>query len=161
MPARRPVRPPATSAPRSDAEDAADRLHSTAIRLLRRVRREDDASGLSAPQLSALSVVVHAGPITLGALAKAEQVRPPTMTRIVAWLEARGLVRREGDSADRRVARVSATAAGRRMLEEGRARRVSALAEQLAALPARELAVVRRAVGVLEGVLGERRRGSA
>src|SRR3954452_9515904 len=86
--------------------DLADRLHSAAIHLLRRLRREDDASGLPAPQLSALSVIVFGGPITLGALAAAEQVRPPTITRVVATLEESGLVVRETDDADRRVARV-------------------------------------------------------
>src|SRR5512138_2827394 len=90
--------------------ELADRLHSVAIHLLRRLRREDDASGLPAPQLSALSVVVFGGPITLGALANAEQVRPPTITRLVATLEEQGLVDREADTEDRRVVRVRATA---------------------------------------------------
>src|SRR6476646_4707632 len=86
----------ATSASRSPSAsatgDLADRLHSVAIHILRRLRREDDASGLPAPQLSALSVIVFGGPITLGALAAAEQVRPPTITRLVATLEDAGLV---------------------------------------------------------------------
>jgi len=70
-----------------DAEALADQLHSAAIHLLRQLRKEDDTSGLSAPRLSALSVVVFGGPLTLGALARAEQVRPPTMTRIGTGLE--------------------------------------------------------------------------
>src|SRR6478672_923352 len=94
----------------SPAADLADRLHSAAIHLLRRLRREDDATGLPAPQLSALSVIVFGGPITLGALAQAEQVRPPTITRLVATLEEAGLVERETDASDRRVMRVRATA---------------------------------------------------
>src|SRR3712207_2008290 len=81
----------------------ADRLHSAAIHLLRRLRRADEASGLSGPKLSALSVIVYGGPITLGDLAAAEQVRPPTMTRIVRELEAAGLIRRSADSEDRRI----------------------------------------------------------
>src|SRR5437762_6946774 len=88
------------------ASELADRLHSAAIHLLRRLRREDDASGLPAPQLSAMSVIVFGGPITLGALASAEQVRPPTITKLVALLEEQGLVERETDPADRRVVRV-------------------------------------------------------
>jgi hypothetical protein len=75
-----------------DAERTADRLHSAAIHLLRRLRREDAKSGLSAPRLSALSVLVFGGPLTLGELANAEQVRPPTMTRLVTALEADGRV---------------------------------------------------------------------
>src|SRR4051794_41857953 len=74
-----------------DAKVVADQLHSAAIHLLRSLRREDTASGLSAPRLSALSVVVFGGPLTIGALAAAEQVRPPTMTRLVAALQAQGL----------------------------------------------------------------------
>src|SRR4051812_34314338 len=92
----------------SAAADLADRLHSAAIHLLRRLRREDDASGLPAPHLSALSVIVFGGPITLGALATAEQVRPPTMTRVIAALERQGLLTRESSEDDRRVIRVKA-----------------------------------------------------
>ena len=79
--------------PASDAATLADQLHSAAIHLLRTLRKEDDSSGLSAPRLSALSVVVFGGPLTLGQLARAEQVRPPTMTRIVTGL-AGGFVTR-------------------------------------------------------------------
>src|SRR3954470_3293405 len=115
-----------TAAP-SSAADLADRLHSAAIHLLRRLRREDDASGLPAPQLSALSVIVFGGPVTLGGLAQAEQVRPPTITKVVTALEDAGLVEREVDPDDRRVVRVKATARGTRLLQEGRERRVATL----------------------------------
>src|SRR5438045_6018940 len=96
--------------PQAEVAALADQLHSAAIHLLRRLRREDDASGLPAPQLSAMSVIVFGGPITLGALASAEQVRPPTITKLVALLEEQGLVERETDPADRRIVRVKATA---------------------------------------------------
>jgi DNA-binding MarR family transcriptional regulator len=132
------------------AEQVAERLHSAAIHLLRRLRREDDASGLTAPRLSALSVIVYGGPLTLGALALAEQVRPPTMTRIVAALEERHLVARAPSPDDGRVTLVRATPAGRRLLEEGRTRRTSVLARQLAALPAEDLVILEGAVGILE-----------
>jgi DNA-binding MarR family transcriptional regulator len=134
----------------ADAARTADRLHSAAIHLLRRLRREDDASGLTAPRLSALSVVVFRGPLTLGALADAEQVRPPTMTRLVAALEAEGLVAREPDPRDGRGTLVRATAAGQRLLDEGRTRRTSALATQLAALAADELATLEQAADILD-----------
>jgi DNA-binding MarR family transcriptional regulator len=130
----------------------ADRLHSAAIHLLRRLRREDDASGLPAPQLSALSVIVFGGPITLGALAAAEQVRPPTITKVVAALETDGLVTREVQAHDKRVVRVRATAKGTKLLQEGRRRRVAALVRDLNALSDRELATLRDAVDVLERV---------
>ena len=132
--------------------ELADRLHSTAIHLLRRLRREDDASGLPAPQLSALSVIVFGGPVTLGQLAAAEQVRPPTITKLVATLEADGLVVREPDAADRRIVRVRATARGARLLQEGRARRVASLADSLRGLSAKDRAALERAVPLLERV---------
>lgn len=130
--------------------EVADRLHSAAIHLLRRLRGEDSASGLTAPRLSALSVIVFAGPLTLGELADAEQVRPPTITRLVKELEAEGLVERLADAADRRIQRVRATERGRHLLHEGRARRVRALARDLEALPARDLAALARAATLLE-----------
>ena len=132
------------------SEALADRLHSAAIHLLRRLRREDQASGLTAPRLSALSVVVYAGPLTLGALAAAEQVRPPTMTRIVAALEAAGLVTREPGPADRREVFIRATAAGVELLSEGRARRVQTLAHHLELLAAADLEALDRAAELLE-----------
>src|ERR671933_1067936 len=93
--ASRQARSESANDPAASIVATADRLHSAAIHLLRRVRRQDDASGLTAPRLSALSVIVFGGPLTLGALAAAEQVRPPTMTRIVQALEEAGLVVRE------------------------------------------------------------------
>jgi len=153
-----PARPRGAGGGAASADDTADRLHSAAIHLLRRLRREDDASGLPGPRLSALSVVVYRGPITLGELAAAEQVRPPTMTRVVGALERDGLVRRERDARDGRVVRLRATAAGARVLERGRARRIAALARELAALPRAELAALQGALDVLERVVGAKAR---
>jgi DNA-binding MarR family transcriptional regulator len=137
------------------AERLADRLHSASIHLLRRLRRQDDASGITAPHLSALSVLVFGGSKTLGELAAAEQVRPPSMTRIARNLEREGLVEREADPDDRRTVRLRATDAGRRVLEEGRARRVHSLAERLRALDADELACLERAAGLIEAIVRE------
>jgi DNA-binding MarR family transcriptional regulator len=132
--------------------EVADRLHSVAIHILRRLRREDDRSGLRAPELSALSVIVFAGPLTLGALAEAEQVRPPTVSRAVAELEARGLVIRERDAGDGRVTNVRATPVGTRFLQQARERRVAALARSLQALAGADRALVLRALPVLEAL---------
>jgi len=142
---RRPVR---QGSPRD--RDTADRLHSAAIHLLRRLRIEDAATGLSAPRLSALSVVVFGGPLTLGALAAAEQVRPPTITRLVRELERDGLVELVPDPDDRRVRRVRATPRGRTLLEEGRRRRVAKLAGSLGGLTAVERRLIARAVRLIE-----------
>ena len=132
-----------------DALALADQLHSAAIHLLRHLRKEDDASGLSAPRLSALSVVVFGGPVTLGQLARAEQVKPPTMTRIVTGLENDGLVRRKGDDRDRRLIRIHATPKGQRVLMAGRARRVELLASAVERLGATELVELGRGAQLL------------
>ena len=141
----------------NEPEAIADRLHSAAIHLLRRLRREDTTSGLSAPRLSALSVVVFAGPLTLGELATAEQVRPPTMTRLVSALEDAGLVTREADPEDKRLTRIRATAKGRALLSHGRARRVAALTEEVRALAPGERAELARALAILDEVIARLR----
>jgi DNA-binding MarR family transcriptional regulator len=132
----------------------ANRLHSAAIHLLRRARRVDAVSQLPAPQLSALSVIVYGGPITLGALASAEQVRPPTMTRLIATMEEGGLIEREIDQADRRVVRIRATAKGRRILEDGRDRRIAVIAESLASLADADVKRIADALDSIEKVAG-------
>src|SRR5437660_8523497 len=122
---------------RPDAAEIAERLHSAAIHLLRRLRVTDRASGIGPAQLSALSVLVFGGPRSLGELADAEQVRPPTMSRIVAGLERAGLIRRHATEDGRRV-RLEASAKGRKILEAGRQRRVESLAKALAAFTDKE-----------------------
>lgn len=136
--------------PRGDSGQVADQLHSAAIRLLRWLRREDERGGLSGPRLSALSVIVFGGPLTLGALAAAEQVRAPTMSRLVKALEADGLVARDADPADGRATILRATATGRRVLTAGRARRVAALARQLASMSERDRLLLARASELIE-----------
>jgi DNA-binding MarR family transcriptional regulator len=137
-----------------DVVSLADQLHSASIHLLRGVRRVDAQSGLPPAQLSALSVVVFGGPLSLGALAAAEQVRPPTMTRLVDSLEAAGLVTRETDPSDARAVLIGATPAGRRLLAEGRRRRVEALAERLLSLDAEERAALHAAAPALVRLSG-------
>jgi len=84
----------------SGTERVADSLHSLAIHLLRMVRVEDAASGVAPARLSALSVIVFGGPISLKDLARAEQVRPPTMSRIIDALDSAGLARRKPNPRD-------------------------------------------------------------
>ena len=135
------------------SQDIADQLHSAAIHLLRKLRKEDEGSGLNAPRLSALSVIVFGGPITLGDLAAAEQVRPPTMTRIVNALEEQGLVTRKPNKDDGRSTLLSATPAGKKLLMEGRARRVRALAKQIAALSREQRSALQEASEILKAVI--------
>src|ERR1035437_3786782 len=115
-------------------EELADLLHSTAIRLLRLVRAQDTASGIAPARLSALSVIVFGGPLSLRDLARAEQVRPPTMSRIVDALEAQGLALRRTNPKDRRAVLIAATAKGGALLKLGRKRRVTFLASRLSGL---------------------------
>lgn len=131
----------------------ADRLHSAAIHLLRRLRKVDEASGLSAARLSSLSVLVFGGPTTVGGLARAEQVSAPTMSRLVSGLERDGYVTREAHERDARSVRVRATPKGRRVLEQGRARRVDELVGLLEALPAEDLRTLGSAAEIMERVL--------
>ena len=136
------------------AERTADRLHSAAIHLLRRLRREDTRWGLSAPRLSVLSVLVFGGrALTLGELAAIEQVKPPTMTRLVSALEAQGLVARESDPDDGRLTRIRATPRGQTLLARGRAARVAALTGGLRALPPDDRDALADAVTILERVI--------
>jgi len=135
-----------------EIRDVAARLHSSAIRLLRTLRREDDGSGLSAPRLSALSVVVFAGPLSLAELAAAEQVKPPTMSRIVDALVERGLITRIAKPGDRRSVEIEATEEGIQLLEAGRERRVHALSARLRKLADSERRALARGVEILERV---------
>jgi DNA-binding MarR family transcriptional regulator len=134
-------------------EALADRLHSTAIHLLRLVRGQDAASGIGPAQMSALSVIVFGGPISLNDLARAEQVRPPTMSRIVDALEKSRLARRKINEQDRRAVVIAATARGAKVLQQGRERRVKVLAMHLSRLSRSELLEVERALQSIQKIL--------
>jgi len=144
---------PENIAPRPETIAAADRLHSAAIHLLRRVRKQDSASGVGPAQLSALSVLVFAGPRTLGELAAAEQVKPPTMSRVVAGLKRSRLIEITRDPQDARRMHIRATAKGTRLLQEGRRRRIEYLAAHLGTLTTSELAQLGVAADILEKLL--------
>lgn len=135
---------------RSELLETADQLHSAAIHLLRRLRVRDRESGIGPAQLSALSVLVFGGPRSLGELADAEQVRPPTMSRIVSGLQRAGLVKREATEDGRRV-RLLATPQGSKILWEGRKRRIESLANALELLGETE----RGRLAELAGLLGQ------
>src|SRR5712671_298489 len=132
--------------------ETADRLHSAAIHLLRRLRVRDRESGVGPAQLSALSVLVFGGPRSMGELADAEQVRPPTMSRIVAGLESAGLVRRHATEDGRRV-RLEASTKGTKILQEGRKRRVESLAKAVALLSEKERQQLGQLMALLQQVI--------
>jgi DNA-binding MarR family transcriptional regulator len=127
----------------------ANELNTTAMHAVRRARTADTDSRLSPERLSLLSVLVYDGPATMSALAEAEQVSPPAITRIVQSLERVGLVTREVVAQDRRRLLVRATDAGARLLEEGRRQRLEVLAEALRGASAEELDLVSRALAVV------------
>jgi DNA-binding MarR family transcriptional regulator len=141
--------------PRPDATVIADRLHSAAIHLLRHVRKQDVATGEGPARLSALSVLVFGGEKTLGELAAAEQVKPPTMSRIVAGLARSRLIEITADPADARRMRIRATAKGTRLLQKGRELRIAYLASHLESLNPRELAKLGQAVEILRKLLDQ------
>lgn len=132
--------------------ETADKLHSAAIHLLRRLRVRDRESGIGPAQLSALSVLVFGGARSLGELADAEQVRAPTMSRIVAGLERAGLVKRHATEDGRRV-RLEATPRGKKILWEGRKRRVESLAKALASLTEEEAQKLGKLTELLQQII--------
>jgi DNA-binding MarR family transcriptional regulator len=140
--------------PEGHVEEMATRLHASSVRLLRMLRREDDESGLSGPRLSALSVIVRAGPVSLANLASAEQVRPPTMSRIVDGLVEAGLITREAAPGDRRSVRIEATEEGRRLLASGqRAPRPSVDRNASGEIAESERRALARGIEILERVV--------
>ncbi len=125
---------------RSDSLEVATSLHRAAIRLLRAVRVADDETGVSAPKLSALSVLTFGGAMSLTSLARAEQVTAATMSKLVSDLEAAGLVAKRVDREDKRGVRIEVTAKGRALMEEGRKRRLAILHKRLGKLSREERA---------------------
>lgn len=136
----------------SEPVELAARLRLSATRLARRLRQTSE-SGLTPSQLSALAAVERVGHLSLGDLAERERVSPPTITKVVAKLEADGLLERHTDGHDRRVCRVSATPAGVALLSESRRRKEAWLAGQIRQLDEDQRARLAGALDVLELLL--------
>lgn len=132
-------------------------LSSAATHLLRYVRTEDAALGVGPAQLSALSVLVFGGPRSLHELAKAEQVQPPTMSRIVEALVKQGLAKRDVNSSDRRLLIITATEKGMRTMQEGRKRSVGRFVDLLKPLSRKDLEHLEKASKVLSQALATHR----
>jgi DNA-binding MarR family transcriptional regulator len=147
-----PLNAEAVTAP-ADTELLAADLRVAVARLARRLRQQTGIE-ITASLLSALWSIETHGPVTLGDLAVAEQVRPPTITRIVSRLEETGLVVREVDPSDRRVTRVQLSGEGRRLLERTRSRRTAFLAKRLRSLDRAELDLLERAAPILQRLAG-------
>lgn len=138
-----------------DRTGLASRLRFVIGRLARQVRQETVGDDVTPSMLSALATIERRGPLTLGALAAAERIQPPSMTKLVARLEETGLVMREVDAQDRRVVRVQVTREGKRLMDRARSRGSAYLASRLATLSPEERAVVEAALPVLERLLEE------
>lgn len=136
-----------------EVNELANIVHSVSLRLLRQIRVVDGSSGLSGPRISLLSVLVFAGPLPIGKLASIEQISGPAITKLVDGLANDGLVRRVRSSTDRRVVLVEATRAGKKRLEESRARRVEAVASALSRLDPGDRVKVRDAFQILAPLL--------
>lgn len=145
--------PSSEACPTSD-EELATRLRVAVTRLNRRLRQQSLA-GLSPAQASALGTVNRLASLTLGELAAAEQVQPPTATRLVTSLENAGLVTREADSTDRRVVRIRITPEGRRTLQRIRTLKNAYLTRRLAALDPAEQELAEALTRLLEHLVAE------
>ncbi len=137
----------------ADRQQVADRLHSASLHLVRVVRTADAAMGLTPARASALSVLVFGGPRTIGGLARAEGVRSPTMTLLLNGLETDGLVRRKPSRGDRRTVMVEATPKARKVLTQGRQRRVELLEQLLGGMTEADLEVLATAAGLVESAI--------
>ena len=93
------------------------------------------------------------GARTLGEMAAAEQVRPPTMSKLVSEMERADLVRRRGDPSDARVVRLEMTAKGRRVLAKGRELRIADIERRVRSLSASERDALAMAVPLIEKML--------
>jgi len=127
----------------------ADDLHSATLHLLRRLRRSDGRSGIGPARLSVLSVLVYGGAKTPGELARIEDVKPPTMSAIVAGLERDRLVRRRAFPGDGRRVVVAVTLAGRQLFSRARVARLDRLSRAIATLADDRQAMLRAAVPVI------------
>ena len=133
----------------------ASALRLSVMRLARRMRAERPESSLSLTQLAALATLERHGPLTPRELAQAERVSPPSMTRVVAALEASGLATRTGHPSDGRQVLLCASPAGVALLREDRRRREAWLARRLRDLGADDREVLRKAAAVLDRLASE------
>lgn len=139
-----------------DTAALSARLRLAVTRLARKLRQEAEP-GITPSMLAALSSVERQGPLTMRELCTVEQVQPPSMTRIVAALVEVGLVTREPDASDGRVAWVAITPGGSKLLARSRGRKDAYLAKALRTLEPRELETIEEAAAILERLTGGQR----
>jgi DNA-binding MarR family transcriptional regulator len=139
-----------TSATRTTIAELASLLRPSLLRLTRLVRNQRVDQSVTLTQLSAMGTLYKHGPMTPGELATCEKVQPPSMTKVLANLEERGLVRRDPHPTDGRQAIIAITKAGNELLESERRSRDLWLTRRLAALTPEERALVQRVIPILD-----------
>jgi DNA-binding MarR family transcriptional regulator len=139
-----------TTATRTTIGELASLLRPSLLRLTRLVRNQRVDLSVTLTQLSVLGTLVRRGPMSAGELAACERVQPPSMTKVIASLEARGLLRRDIHPIDRRQAVIAITATGVKLLDDERRSRDAWLTRRLAALTPEERTIVRAAIPVLD-----------
>jgi DNA-binding MarR family transcriptional regulator len=135
--------------------DLADALVMVSVGLMRTLQALWRSGDLSGPEISALAVIVYSDGVAARDLAALEQVTPATISRLVAGLEANGLVRRDADARDARLQWIKATAIGARRIREGHERRIAPLAHVVAALPREKRRKLEEAAAILDEVIAE------
>ncbi len=145
--------------PRADGpastEELPTRLRLAIMRLARRLRQQAEPD-LTPSMLSAMAIIEYRQPVTLGQLAEAERVKPPTMSKIVGRLEDASLVTRTVDPDDKRIQRLSLSRDGVKLIARNRSRKNAYLARKLRKLEPEEVAKLEEAVGVIEKILEDK-----
>ncbi|HEV7191879.1 MAG TPA: MarR family transcriptional regulator [Jatrophihabitantaceae bacterium] len=139
-----------TAATRSTISELAAQLRPSLLRLTRIVRNQRVDMSITLTQLSAMNTLHKSGPMSAGELAACERVQPPSMTKVLANLEERALVRREAHPTDRRQAIIAITDAGIGLLDSERRSRDAWLTQRLGQLSPDERALIRDVVPVLD-----------
>jgi DNA-binding MarR family transcriptional regulator len=139
----------------ASTEELPTRLRLAIMRLARRLRQQAEAD-LTPSMLSAMANIEYRQPVTLGQLAEAERVTPPTMSKIVGRLEEARLVIRTADTEDKRIQRLNLSREGVKLIARNRSRKNAYLARKLRKLEPEEAAKLEAAVEVIEKLLEEK-----
>ena len=139
-----------TTATRTTIAELAALLRPSLLRLTRLVRNQRVDTSVTLTQLSAMATLNKHGAMSAGELATCEKVQPPSMTKVLANLEERGLVRRDVHPSDKRQAIIAITDAGVELLDSERRSRDQWLTRRLSALTADERALLQRVVPILD-----------
>jgi DNA-binding MarR family transcriptional regulator len=139
-----------TATTRTTIAELASHLRPALLRLTRVVRNQRVDMSVTLTQLSAMATLLKSGPMSAGELANCERVQPPSMTKVLANIEERGLVRRDVRPTDRRQAIIAITPAGEELLESERRSRDAWLTRRLATLSSEERVLLQRVVPILD-----------